>query len=992
MPLRIMWKSITRALLLAGACCVVSTRCEEPAPKPAPAEGSGEAAKAPAKGDLPGAVDWWAENLSFVEDKGAVVLSGSAWVKVSGIKLEADHIVFFRQTRELYAEGHIRLREGESEMAAEVAYLDVANDRGYLVDATLRVSKEQGTGQKPLNLTDRKHPEDLAKAISNQQALVNTRDPYGVYLQETDDPQGRLNFIFKAQTIVRQSRLHYTAKNAFMTNDDMAQPLYGLKVGQLDFILHDEPDPDNPGKTQMKPQIVRAAGARFKIGPLTLFPLPTVTYDITRHQAFFRADYGRSTRWGYFGLFRVGWGLGGHENKLFDPTRIYFDIDMRQDRGPALGGEFKYQTGLRPQEPDAANAFERGRGSIRVYGIDEVFTNVKEDQTRSLDDRTRRVTQKIDGDPRRKYDANLLYVNRRARDKAGPPSQDLDLYRDDVRALVNFQHHQPLLQFAKLDNVQLDFKYQRQTDRDFLLEYFPNNYYTDNQPEALASIRKGGDNYMAELLYRTSPQTFDGSPPRSPVDYGTFTDYEPALTYSLMQMRLPGGFYLGGEAQAARMRREFERKVVDEETYEAGRLSGRFEIERPFHFMGMNWRPHVGLAGAAYDNSRSGGDSVLQYAPTYGLDVSTRLYGEFPGVRNEALGISGFRHIIEPHFEYVAVGDTSEDPDRILDFDEVDNLQGVHVVRLELDQLFQNGTKAGKSNTIGGLNMWLDIYPRETDSRRLLGGDHQDLFHANGFINVGRAVQLTADMGASLETKRVETAVYGVNFDPGGRWRLNVSERFNYADRDRGILGSDGIFVRLDVQLSERWGLAFQQSTERKAGFLIKKGKNQFDLMLSRRYGPLVGSVRYTVNHSINDSGWHFSLAPAFAYRNLVVPSANLVVPAAQVDAAAEAPEEQVNLDPFNQINKKKISKRSSGGNNAPANPGAAPTEPAPKPEGDKPKEGGAVPAPPAESSAPAAPTDVAQPALPPMKPKPSNLDQDDWGAPAPGPKTSAAK
>ncbi|MCW8132964.1 MAG: hypothetical protein KIS92_21635 [Planctomycetota bacterium] len=950
----------------------LALRAEEPAPKPAPA------VPPPGKSsDFPIAIDWWAENLSFIEDKGAVVLSGSAWVKVGGTKLEADHIVFFRQTRELYAEGHIRLREGESEIAAEVAYVDVANDRGYLVDATLRVSKP-AEGTAPLNLQQNRNPADLTKMLANDESPVNTRDPFGIYLQPTDDPQGRLNFIFKAQTIVRQSRLHYTAKNAFLTNDDMAQPMYGLKVGQLDFMLRDAPDEENPGKTVMKPKLVRAQGARFKIGPVTLFPLPTVTYDLTRHNTYFRTDYGRSTRWGYYGLFRVGWGLGGHENKLFDPTRIYIDADMRQDRGPALGAEFKYQTGLRPQEPEAANVFERGRGSFRIYAIDEFMVNDTEDLNRALDNRSRRITGKIDGDPRRKYDANRLFSARRARDGAGPPSNAIDLYKDDVRGLVDFQHHQPLLRFAKLDNVQLDFKYQRQTDRDFLLEYFPNNYYTANQPEALASIRKGGDNYQAELLYRTSPQRFDGAPPQSPVDYGTFTDYEPALTYNMMQRRLPGGFYVGGEVQAARVRREFERKVIDQDTYEAARLSGRMEVERPFRFMGATWRPHAGVAGAAYDNSRSGGEGIFQYAPTYGIDISNRLYGEFPSVRNDELGIVGLRHIVEPKISYDAIGDTSEDPRDVLDFDETDNLIGVHRLRLELDQLFQTGTKAGHSQTIGGLSMWLDIYPRETESRRLFGGDHQDLFHVNGFLNIGRAVQVFGDMGASLEEKKVETSRFGVVLDPGGRWRIAVSEHFNYNDNNRNILGSDSINVRLDLQLSERWGLTFEQSTERKKGFLIKKGLNQFDLTLTRRYGPLVGSFRYRFDRNINERGFHFSLAPAFAYRNLVVPTGNLVVPAAQVEAQPESPEEQANLDPFNLSGKKsKSSKKTRSVNDAPANPGALPGETPKKEE----KEKNSVPAPATESSE-----------HPPMKAKPANLDRDEWSAPPQGPKTSSAE
>ena len=73
-------QSLTQALLAA----LLVTSALLPAGEATPGETTG--------GDLP-PIDWWAVNQFFVEDKGAIVLSGSAWIRYRGIKLQADHIV-----------------------------------------------------------------------------------------------------------------------------------------------------------------------------------------------------------------------------------------------------------------------------------------------------------------------------------------------------------------------------------------------------------------------------------------------------------------------------------------------------------------------------------------------------------------------------------------------------------------------------------------------------------------------------------------------------------------------------------------------------------------------------------------------------------------------------------------------------------------------------------------------------------------------------------
>lgn len=204
---RVAIRVLAVALLMVGGMLLAGEPAgeEKPAAEPSITEGG-----------LPN-IDWWAVHQSFEEDRGAIVLSGSAWVRYRTIKLEADHIVFFRETREVYAEGNIRLREGESELAAQVAYVDMTNDRGYLIDATVKV------GSKATNLPSQGMPtreqtdKAFLSAVQDKSAFLTKKDPYGVYLDVADDPQSRLSFMFNAQRVVRESRYHYYAEDAFLT-------------------------------------------------------------------------------------------------------------------------------------------------------------------------------------------------------------------------------------------------------------------------------------------------------------------------------------------------------------------------------------------------------------------------------------------------------------------------------------------------------------------------------------------------------------------------------------------------------------------------------------------------------------------------------------------------------------------------------------------------------------------------------------------------------
>lgn len=963
-----------------------------PVPQPGPEPGEGPPLPKTSKPEDMQGLIWNAEQVSLDQEKNALILSGSAVVFFKGVKLEADNIVYFRETMEVYAEGHARMRVGESELAAEAAYIDGRNFVGYMIDAVVRVSVSRDVTEKiKADKKSGKTPETepiqpIMTPKEQQSSFLRTRDPYGSYIDPTYDPQARTNLMLRASKIIIHSDHHYTGENAVITNDDMAHPMYGVKTDSTDLYMKDIQDPMDPAKTQVVPGLLVAKGASIQIFGINGLPFPTVTYDLSQKNVFFQIHYGKSSRWGYFSLSRVGYGLGGPDTKLFDPQHVYFDVDSYSKRGSALGTVLDWETGDRPQAAsNDKDEFDRGIGYFKGYALDEYATSETDDIIRARQDLERRIQPKIDGFPLRVYDANLLFMKRRILENAGPPSFDLETHRDELRGFVDLQQHQPLKRFAGIDNLQLDFKFERESDRDFMLEYFQNNYLRENQPEGLASVRKVGDNYSLELLYRGNTQNFDGAPARSPLDYGTFTSYEPALTYSLVTTPLEYGIFMDTEMQAARLRRDFEKDIYDQNSFEADRAYDTLDLSRPFKLGFVNVVPHIGGQQAFYDNTATNG-TAAQGALTYGLDATSRFYGLFPDLENDALGLKGMRHVVEMSMSYSGISNTEHQATDLLDFDPVDDLMRQDKVTFAIDQTLQ--TKQTKpdgtvhSENFAGLSLAMDYYPNPLDQNRLLDGHALDLLHADAFLRVLDAVKLTSSVGKQMQTGKLEEATYGIEFDPHTRWKLLFEERFNFDQANRKIIGSDQFHVQVSYQLSDRWRLDVEQIREARKSLQQISGVQVQRIGLTRSYGPFEGTFKYSIDRNNNDHTVAVSIKPTAVYRSVVVPAHDLLVPPAELSGEGELPEER-NYDPFDLLKQRNKSKKKN--DLGPGKPTEnAPPAPAPPNDQDLP-----MPAtPPADKRAEALPSaedakSFADPRKIDSRKQPDPVDRDEWTVPS---------
>ncbi len=967
--------------------------------KPAAKADTDKTAK-PASTDMMSNLDWSATKQSFLDDeKGAVVLSGSAYVRYTGVKLEAENIVFYRETREMYAEGHVKMFVGETEMTGSAAYIDVDSDSGYVVDATVRVTAAANqVGSSVYTPTYGLHPnplfyeekaEEKHTLLPGEEPRRGSRDPYGTYIDPIADPQARAGFLLKAEKLIRNSKLHYTLENAFISNDEMVHPIYGLKSGTMDFFLHEIPDPKNPGKTTLTGEKAIAKRAQIQIFGHDLFVLPTLTYDLTRRE-YFSVHQGNSGRWGNYVLTRFGVDMGPAkgevQTKPFQITHVYLDLDERTRRGPAAGLEVAWQQ-QGYQMPGCGSDktyYEYASGYVRGYGDDEFQISAQEDIDRARKDLERRIQPKIDGFQRIQFDANLLFLRRRALDNAGPPSFAIQRHEDDVRGLAEFSEHVPIKRVLGLENIQTQFEYKRQSDRDFNLEYFPVNYNRQTQSDALASATKAWDDWNLELLYRANPENFDSSPPRSPFDYGTFTGYQPAATFNTMPSNLGYGVFMSSEEQVANMRREFERDIYNQPNFESSRLYSKMDFARPVNLCVLTFTPRVGAQGALYDNSRDtptgfvgnntiDGRSISQGALTYGADLDTRIYGNFCDFNNESLGINGLRHIIEPSLSFRGVSNTTSDPVKILDFDEVDDITHYNHAILAVDQTFQTQLpgkdgEPGRAISVAGFDTALDFIPSHGDKERLQDGETFGLLKFDGFIRALDVVRLDAGVGFNPQDFVAETAQYKIIIDTHERWRMQFSERFNYSDNALAITGSDQFHLQFDYELSDRWAVSYEQILEKKKSLQLIKGRQVESLGLTRHFGPFDAAIVYSVDKNLNDHGFYGAVRPTIISRNLILPENDPLVNPTQVSGDGFEEPETRNFDPFQILRQQRLQKKNNKANS----------------------KGGDVPAPPQSTSMNdskgsnlAETVDLDNVPAQKAAPKKAPIDADDWTLPA---------
>ncbi len=99
---------------------------------------------------------------------------------------------------------------------------------------------------------------------------------------------------------------------------------------------------------------------------------------------------------------------------------------------------------------------------------------------------------------------------------------------------------------------------------------------------------------------------------------------------------------------------------------------------------------------------------------------------------------------------------------------------------------------------------------------------------------------------------------------------MRFGERFNYSDNAHAITGSDQYHLQFDYELSDRWGISYEQIVEKKQSLNLIKGRQKQVIGLTRHYGPFDASIVYSIDRNLNDHGFYGAVHPTIVSRNLI--------------------------------------------------------------------------------------------------------------------------
>lgn len=264
----------------------------------------------------------WTERGSIVEDEraGRVVVEGGARAEFSGLSLWADRLVAWTETRELYAEGGVRLLLGENVIETDRMLLSLASGEGYLWNARLLSSAAESV-QAPVHLDADLMRISFSRVVHED--LGVTRDELRIVAQDA-----------------RISACRFAVHDLSLAAGRMTVRLWKDRPLPGRDDLWDSREPYDGGKAHVGLSTFRVLGT-------PLLPLPPFTMDL-KDPWLKSFEYGSRRRFGTY--VKTLWGQTWSYRRSpalreldLRKVQLLMNVDRYQVRGWGLGPQVAYK-------------------------------------------------------------------------------------------------------------------------------------------------------------------------------------------------------------------------------------------------------------------------------------------------------------------------------------------------------------------------------------------------------------------------------------------------------------------------------------------------------------------------------------------------------------------------------------------------------------------------------------------------------------------------
>jgi hypothetical protein len=454
-------------------------------------------------------------------------------------------------------------------------------------------------------------------------------------------------------------RDHQEVIGAVITPSLFAKPHWGIYAASANF-RKDE-------KVESYHNILRIRG-------IPVFYFPYLIKDLRYEWPWVRVSAGSSEEFGPFVYTKLGLDFDENIDRYLRLNKIFFDLDYRDKRGWAYGAELDYLTGNR-----------------RSLGFLDFYTTEEE------------IDPADDWD--RAWDRNLDATYR------NHPDWEPSLYDDERRYTLSWWHQQDFT-----DRWDLRIEAHKQSDRDFLREYFEDRYNEEKEQQTSLDLRFLHDDFAFEVVAQKRLN-----------DWQTQSEYLPELRLSVPGLRLfDTNVYLRGDYRVGQVNRRYDELFFDygvqndelaklpageKETDTFLRAHQDTRLYAPLTLPGdFVLTPEIGARTTYYGETANGDESDVSSAFLWGATLSNRFYGTFAD--------GTVRHVFEPTISYMANEEPQLAPGEIHYIDDIDAYDESHVFTVSLHNAIQSRA-SGRTRDVLDVDIGFRVYPYEEERERL---------------------------------------------------------------------------------------------------------------------------------------------------------------------------------------------------------------------------------------------------------------------------------
>lgn len=289
-------------------------------------------------------IDVQGGQFDYVKEQNAVVIRGYSTLSTGSITIKAKNMVYFRDSKEVYAEGDVSMTEPTGGIFyCESLYFNINEMRGEAKD--VRVMGQSAA-------------DDAGKATDIETPLSGPGGKKSGWDSTTAMPFNRM--FMRAKKIRSLGRDEQELLAPVLTTDNSPSPIFKLTSAAAQLKRNEK---------------VESWHNVLWVGRVPVFYLPYVIKDLRYDWPWMRLAAGNNNKWGPYALSTWGIDLDPSDKDYFRPEKLFFDIDWRKDRGMAFGVDLKYEMG-----------FKDSYGKIDTYYLKETEISRADDLDRAKDD------------------------------------------------------------------------------------------------------------------------------------------------------------------------------------------------------------------------------------------------------------------------------------------------------------------------------------------------------------------------------------------------------------------------------------------------------------------------------------------------------------------------------------------------------------------------------------------------------------------------------